>query len=145
MRWYNSEVRHIIVRRMKCPSCNNLHIELPDCLVPHKQYAAEIIENEIDGVVSEEDYCVEDSPCNKTVNRWNQWLLNLNPMVLRSLFYMLKSFMQNFKQYFESDDILLFVRSFGAGWMTLISKSLLNSFYKRDSTKDGIAPELSGV
>ncbi len=114
-------------------------------MVPHKQYAAEIIENEIDGVVSEEDYCVEDSPCNKTVNRWNQWLLNLNPMVLRSLFYMLKSFMQNFKQYFESDDILLFVRSFGAGWMTLISKSLLNSFYKRDSTKDGIAPELSGV
>lgn len=113
--------------------------------MPHKQYAAEIIENEIDGVVSEVDLCVEDSPCSKTVSRWIQWLLNLNPMVLRSLLSMLRSLMQNFKQSFESDDVLLSIRNFGAGWMTLISKSLINSFYKRDSSKDEVAPELYGV
>ncbi len=113
--------------------------------MPHKQYAAEIIENEIDGVVSEEDFCVEDSPCNKTVKRWNQWLLDLNPMVLRSLISVLRSLIQNFKQSFESDDILLFIRNFGAGWMTLISKSMINSFYKRDYSNNEFAPELSGV
>ncbi len=144
MRWYDSEVRHIIVRRMKCPSCRKLHIELPDCLVPYKQYAAEIIENEIDGVVSEDSLCTEDCPCDKTVKRWNKWLLNLNPQILRSLFLILKSLMMNFEFSVDVKDILLYARKFGAGWMTLVSRAVLIQRCHRMKVND-IAPELSGV
>ena len=117
MRWYNSEVHYIIVRRMKCTSCNKLHTELPDCLAPYKQYAAEIIENEIDGIVCEDDICTEDRPCDKTVNRWNHWLFNLDPFILRSLFSILKSLINSFNTSRAPEETILSVRKFGAGWM----------------------------
>ncbi|WP_255342849.1 DUF6431 domain-containing protein [Oribacterium sp. FC2011] len=144
MRWYNSGVRYIIVRRMKCTSCNKLHAELPDCLAPYKQYAAEIIENEIDGIVSEDDLCTEDRPCSKTVDRWNQWLLNLNPKVLRSLFSILKSLINNFKISYTPEEILLSIRKFGAGWMTLVSVAGIIS-REHNRNEKGSAPELSGA
>ena len=34
----------LIIRRMKCDSCSRIHHELPDCIVPYKQYSSAVIE-----------------------------------------------------------------------------------------------------
>ena len=37
---------------MKCSSCSKIHHELPDCIVPYKQYSAAVIET----LLSDDDY-----------------------------------------------------------------------------------------
>lgn len=59
---YGSRKRHLldedgervtlIIRRMKCSSCSKIHHELPDCIVPYKQYSVAVIET----LLSDDDY-----------------------------------------------------------------------------------------
>lgn len=35
------------LRRLKCKDCGTMHTEIPDCIVPYKHYAAEVIEAEL--------------------------------------------------------------------------------------------------
>ena len=35
---------HLIIRRLYCDDCRKIHHELPDIAVPHKHYAADVIE-----------------------------------------------------------------------------------------------------
>lgn len=64
-----------LIRRLKCSSdkCGRLHNELPDCLCPYKHYDAGLIEDVVDGVVSEEDTETEDYPCEGTMKHWRLW------------------------------------------------------------------------
>lgn len=64
---------HLMIRRLHCIECHRYHNELPDCLVPHKHYEAEIISGVIDGVVTSEDKDSEDFPSWQTMLRWLQW------------------------------------------------------------------------
>ncbi|WP_143826216.1 DUF6431 domain-containing protein [Scatolibacter rhodanostii] len=41
------EVTFYRLRRFKCQSCARIHTELPDCIVPYKHYAADVIESEL--------------------------------------------------------------------------------------------------
>ena len=50
-----------------------LHNELPDCICPYKHYDAGLIEDVVDGVVSEEDRETEDYPCEGTMKHWRWW------------------------------------------------------------------------
>ncbi len=63
----------IIIRRLKCHECGELHSELPDCLVPHKHYDSEIIAGVIARIVTPDDADSEDYPCEETMKRWLQW------------------------------------------------------------------------
>ena len=65
---------HIRIRRLKCPTCECLHNELPDVLVPYKHYAAEVICGVIDEVITGDDLDSEDYPCFLTMYRWVCWL-----------------------------------------------------------------------
>ncbi len=58
-----------LIRRLRCSSdkCRRLHNELPDCMCPYKHYDAGLIEDVVDGVVSEEDTETEDYPCEGTI------------------------------------------------------------------------------
>ena len=69
------ERRNYIIRRLKCHHCGKLHRELPDCLVPYKHYAAEVISGTLDGVVTLEDDDSEDYPCAATMKKWHHWLV----------------------------------------------------------------------
>lgn len=64
-----------LIRRLKCSSdkCGRLHNELPDCLCPYKHYDAGLIEDVVDGVVSEADTETEDYPCEGTMKHWRWW------------------------------------------------------------------------
>ena len=48
--------------------------ELPDCLVPYKHYASEVISGVLDGIVTPEDDDSADYPCEMTMRRWHYWL-----------------------------------------------------------------------
>ena len=64
-----------LIRRLKCSNvrCGRLHNELPDCICPYKHYDAGLIEDVVDGVVSEEDTETEDYPCEGTMKHWRWW------------------------------------------------------------------------
>ena len=53
---------YLMIRRLRCTECLRHHNELPDCLVPHKHYEAEVISGVLDGIVTSEDADSEDSP-----------------------------------------------------------------------------------
>lgn len=77
------------IRRFRCQSCQTMHNELPDCLVPHKHYEAEVISGVIDGVVTSDDEESEDYPCLATMLRWLAWfqsnLQNIEGFLRRAL------------------------------------------------------------
>ena len=55
-----------LLRRLCCPKCKKLHIEIPDNLIPHKHYEAAVIKAVIAG---------DDSRCpadNSTISRWRK-------------------------------------------------------------------------
>lgn len=56
-------------RKKKCRSA------LPDCLVPYKHYASELIVGVLDDVVTPDDADTEDYPCEATMYRWKHWLM----------------------------------------------------------------------
>ena len=64
----------IKIRRFRCEECCSYHNELPDCLVPFKHYAAEVISGVLDQVISADDLDSEDFPSYITMMRWLQWL-----------------------------------------------------------------------
>ena len=54
------------LRRFRCEKCQKIHIELPDCFVPHKIYSRKSIENVTNGKC---DYYIADD---STVRRWKK-------------------------------------------------------------------------
>jgi len=65
---------YYLIRRLYCRHCRRLHAELPDCMVPHKHYDAEIIADVLDGKVTQDSLECEDYPCAVTMARWIRWL-----------------------------------------------------------------------
>lgn len=51
---------------MKCEKCNTIHTEIPDCMIPYKQYSKNAIKTAINGQC--DYYNMEDS----TVFRWKK-------------------------------------------------------------------------
>ena len=108
---------YIEIRRLKCPVCGRLHNELPDILTPFKHYGSEVIEDVVDGIVSPEELLTEDYPCEKTMERWNQWIQSNTLEIERYL------------QRSQGPDTLLLnnVRSRGAGWMGVVAQAVYNA------------------
>ena len=74
MSGYDTRRRHCIdhagvkqwyrLRRLQCPTCRRVHLELPDFMQPSKHYEAQLIRDTVTGV---EQACpAEDS----TIRRW---------------------------------------------------------------------------
>ncbi|MBR6651254.1 MAG: hypothetical protein IKL36_07595 [Clostridia bacterium] len=74
MSGYDTRKRHCIdlsgdkkwytLRRVQCPLCHSVHLELPDFMHPSKHYAAQVI---IDTIAGREQACPAD---NSTIRRW---------------------------------------------------------------------------
>lgn len=64
---------HLCIRRFRCTACERYHIELPDVLIPHKHYEAEVISGVLDGIITPEDQDSEDYPCASTMLYWLRW------------------------------------------------------------------------
>lgn len=52
------------LRRLRCPKCHSVHIELPDIMEPHKHYSLDVITQTVNG--TRNDCPADDS----TIYRW---------------------------------------------------------------------------
>ena len=84
VRTKNRATKMIIIRRLKCLECMSLHRELPEYLLPYKQYEVEIILGVIEGLITSDILGFEDYPCEMTMFRWRkkqeQILLQIKPL-----------------------------------------------------------------
>lgn len=60
----------IIIQRLRCRICSSVHRELPDYILPYKQYETAIIFGVLEGLITCETLGYEDYPCEKTMIRW---------------------------------------------------------------------------
>lgn len=121
-KWYGGIKRHIRVRRLLCKSCERIHVELPDVLVPNKHYGSEVIENVADGVSTPDDLTTEDYPCVKTMERWQDWITLNTPQIDGFLKSIGTRFLEMHEALLSSTDSLLTaLRHNGAGWLSLIT------------------------
>ena len=61
---------HIKIRRLKCRSCGIIHRELPESVVPYKQYEADMIEGVLEGFITSDTLGFEEYPCELTMANW---------------------------------------------------------------------------
>ena len=128
MKTYGGVESHIWVRRLKCKKCNKLHTELPDCLVPYKHYATEVIENVVDEVMTEDDDRTEEYPCEETMHIWKEWI-GFNTVQIEG---MLRSIGNRFLDLSEAllttaDSIFGKLRENGAGWLSICERAIYNT------------------
>lgn len=64
------ETEWIKIRRFRCNNCRVLHRELPECLIPFKQYDAEVIFGVVEGIITSETLGYEDYPCEAIMLKW---------------------------------------------------------------------------
>lgn len=60
----------IAIKRYRCAHCRKIHRELPETLLPYKQYDKEIIRGVVEGWITSETLGYEDYPCEMTMHRW---------------------------------------------------------------------------
>lgn len=77
MKLEGGERKCIYIERLQCTNdgCRRLHNALPDCLVPYKHYASEVISGVLDDIIKPDDTEAEDYPCEATMLRWKHWLM----------------------------------------------------------------------
>ena len=64
------ETRRIKVPRLRCLDCGILRRQLPDFLLPFKQYEVKIIRGVLEGIITTETLGYEDYPCELTMSNW---------------------------------------------------------------------------
>lgn len=129
MRIEGGEKRFIHIERMRCTNggCGRIHNALPDCLVPYKHYASEVIAGVLDGVVTPDDTEDEDYPCEATMLRWKHWLMaNLLRIdgYLKSIVYQLLGSGEGILHFTVS--LLETLRSSSACWLEAILRMIYN-------------------
>lgn len=72
VRTKRGEIIWIKLRRFKCHCCGSVHRELPNYILPYKQYEYELIQGVIDGFITSDTLGYEDNPCETTMIRWKK-------------------------------------------------------------------------
>lgn len=120
-----------LINRLKCTgeNCGRLHNELPECLSPYKHYDTQLIEDVLDGVVSEEDTECEDYPSEQTMNHWRYWLQQNEKHIdgqLKSTGDRLLDLGIEFARF--TDSLLKELKKrISPGWLKLINRFLYNT------------------
>lgn len=70
VRTRDRETNRIRIERFRCPVCGEIHRNLPDYILPYKQYEADIVMGVIEGLITCETIGFEDYPCEMTMTRW---------------------------------------------------------------------------
>lgn len=130
MKLEGGEKTILLIERMRCTNkgCNRLHSALPDCLVPYKHYAADIIAGVLDEHITPEDADDEDYPCEATMNRWKLWLLMNQLFIdgyLKSVGYRLLGFSEELL--ISHSSLLSKLRLSNDRWLEAILRMIYNS------------------
>ena len=113
----------LIIRRLRCEHCRQIHHEFPDTVVPYKRYSEEVIE-EILAEREEETYPCETS----TAFRLRCWFSLLREYFERALCAIRYIHRQDEVIFQELSDLIpLTPASLAAGWLKSIVRILVNS------------------
>lgn len=74
IRYYANDSEVIHVRRFHCNNCNRNHTELPEIFYPQKQYSRSVIDDILEGYVTETDDITSYGPSLQTIKRWRNTL-----------------------------------------------------------------------
>jgi hypothetical protein len=110
-----------MVRRLRCTSCNSIHTELPDFLIPRKHYTADVIESQLDK--RREDCPADDS----TIYRWHWYYQLFLPQVEAMLQKIWCDVNQLHFPLLSSYSLLEKHRRFGSGWLTTVTQMIVNA------------------
>lgn len=124
---YGRKATHVQLRRLYCGHCRRLHLELPDCLVPRKHYALEVIENVVDGVSTPDDETTESYPVERTMERWKAWIAFNTDQIngwLKSIGYRFLGIGEAI--FSTSVSLLATLRKDGAGWLATCERAIYN-------------------
>lgn len=130
MKLEGGERRWIRIERRKCTNngCNRIHNALPDCLVPYKHYASEVISGVLDGVITPGDTEDEDYPCETTMLRWKHWLMANYLRIegyLKSVGHRMLGLGEGFLR--SNVSLLETLRSSNSCWLEAILRMIYNS------------------
>lgn len=121
----------LVINRLKCTNerCGKLHSELPDCVIPYKHYAADLIEDVVEEVRTSDDVETEDYPCEETMKHWKWWALqneaNINGQ-MRSTVHRLLDLDMEFLR--SGDSLLKELRErISPGWLSVVTRFIYNS------------------
>ena len=130
MKLEGGERKSLRIERLQCTNegCRRIHNVLPDCLVPYKHYASEVISGVLDGVIAPDDTEDEDYPCEATMLRWKNWL-TVNRLridgYLKSIGHRLLGFGQELLE--SRISLLEKIRSSNGCWLEAIIRMIYNS------------------
>lgn len=62
--------KQVELKRFKCCNCGSIHREIPDYILPYKQYESELIIGVVEGFITSDTFGYEDYPCEMTMRRW---------------------------------------------------------------------------
>lgn len=83
VRTKGGRMERIKIRRFRCAQCGAFHRQIPNGLLPFKQYEAEVVYGVLEGLITPDTIGFEDYPCEMTMLRWlsqkAQLLLWRNP------------------------------------------------------------------
>ena len=123
------EIQWYMINRMQCTNedCRKLHRQLLDIMVKFKHYSAEVIEDVLDEVISEEDGL--KGPSDQTMKHWRWWFqfneANIEGQI-RSAGYRLLDLSYEFLR--SKDPLLDGIReSISNGWLGTVCRAVNNS------------------
>lgn len=130
MKLEGGERKRLYIERLQCTNagCHRLHNALPDCLVPYKHYASEVVSGVLDEIITSDDRDTEDYPCETTLLRWKHWLIANYLRIegyLRSIGYRMlglgKEFLASGSSMFEK------IRTTNSYWLEAVLRMIYNS------------------
>ena len=116
---------NLLIRRLQCCNCSRIHRELPDFLAPYKHYTTEVIENVVDEIINSSDF---DYPCEKTMQRWKDWILKNKDRInghLKSVAFRILNFNEELLR--SSVCLLSELQKEGEEWLGKILRVIYNS------------------
>lgn len=105
---------------MRCETCGKLHMELPDCMQPYKQYETDAIQSEIDGV--QENPSADES----TLRRWKAEFHRGKDQIEGALRALRERFSGIHYPLLPQDSLLKRLRKNIPCWLRFVNKVLTN-------------------
>ena len=123
------EKQWLMIGRYWCEKCQRLHSALPNFLAKYKHYDNRIIEDVIDGVVTEDDPGYEDHPCGMTMMRWRNWFVRNLAAMEGQMRSAATRFLDLTEEFLRSTDSLLegLRERISPGWLGVVLRVICNS------------------
>jgi hypothetical protein len=113
------------IRRLKCVVCGHIHRELPDFVLPFKNYDSQTVQETLDS--APDDCCNADD---STMKRWKRsFELSKNALLVLLVSYYM-NLTKSMPSLLSFKDILSKIRTEQKSWLSFVHRLLINSGHR---------------